>query len=238
MFLYGKNSVQERLKTNPKSIKRIYLRDNFDAPQIFDIIKSANIPLLRVSERELMRIKRADRLQGIVAEVQKFEYTPFKELLAKAKRDNLSLVFLDSINDPHNLGSIMRTLACLGGFAMVIPKYNACQVNDTVIHVASGGENFVPVSLVSNLSSSLITAKKEGFWAIGALVDAAEDINKMVIPFPLSLVLGSEGKGIRPGLKKQLELGVRIPMSGVSLSFNVATACAILCHEIAKQRNK
>ena len=119
---------------------------------------------------------------------------------------------------------------------MVIPKHDSCQINETVLHVASGGENFVPVSMVTNLSAALIEAKKEGFWAVGAVVDGGEDINKATLVFPLCLVLGSEGKGIRPGLAKQLELKVKIPMVGASLSFNVAMACAILSYEITKQK--
>ena len=237
MLLYGKNSVLERLKVNPKSIRKIFLHENFDTAYIIDVMKSKNIPIVRVAERELTRIKRADRLQGIIAEVDKFLYTPFKTLLDRAKEKGLSFIFLDSINDPHNLGSVMRSLACFGGFAVVIPKYSACGVNETVLHVASGGENFVPVSMVTNLSTALIVAKKAGFWAVGAMVEDGEDINDVKLPFPLCLVLGSEGKGIRHGLRNQLELKVKIPMSGVSLSFNVAMACSIFCYEIARQRS-
>jgi len=238
IVLYGKNSVLERLKVNPKSIRKIFLQENFDAPHIVSLIESVRIPLVRLSERELNRKKRADRLQGIIAEVDKFLYTPFSQLLDTAKKEKLSLIFLDSINDPHNLGSIMRSLACFGGFAVVIPKYSACEVNETVLHVASGGENFVPVSMVVNLSTALIAAKKAGFWAAGTVVEGGEDINNVRLPFPLCLVLGSEGKGIRHGLKNQLDLKIKIPMSGASLSFNVAMACSIFCYEIARQRLK
>ncbi len=236
MFLYGKNSVLERLKANSKSIRKIFVQENFNAPDIIKIIKSANIPHKRVTERELTRIKRADRLQGIIAEVNKFTYTPFEELLYRSEGKRLSLIFLDSINDPHNLGSIIRIVACFGGFAIVIPKHGACEVNETVLHVASGGENFIPVSMVTNLSTALIEAKKAGYWAVGTVVEDGEDINNVTLPFPLCLVLGSEGKGIRYGIQKHFDLKVSLPMRGAQLSFNVAMACAIFSHEIAKQR--
>jgi 23S rRNA (guanosine2251-2'-O)-methyltransferase len=236
MFLYGKNSVLERLKVNPESIKRIFVQENFDAPEIIKIIESANISLKRVTEKELLRIKRADRLQGIVAEVKKFTYTPFEKLLYRSEEKRLSFLFLDNINDPHNLGSIMRITACFGGFAIVIPKHGSCEVNETVLHVASGGENFIPVSMVTNLSNALIEVKKAGYWAVGTVVEGGENINNITLPFPLCLVLGSEGKGIRYGLQKHLDLKVTLPMSGAPLSLNVAMACAIFCHEIAKQR--
>ncbi len=238
MFLYGKNSVLERLKANSKSIRKIFVQENFNAPDIIKIIKSANIPHKRVTERELTRIKRADRLQGIIAEVNKFTYTPFEELLYRSEGKRLSLIFLDSINDPHNLGSIIRIVACFGGFAIVIPKHSACEVNETVLHVASGGENFIPVSMVNHLSTALMEAKKAGYWAVGAIVEGGEDINNVSLPFPLCLVLGAEGKGIRYGIQKQLDLKVSLPMGGAPLSFNVAMACAIFAHEIAKRRNE
>ena len=236
MFLYGKNSVLERLRHNPRSIRRVYLQDNFDAPDIIEVIRAAKIPTITLSEKKFLKVKRADRLQGIIAEIDPYQYTPFKELLAKAKVQAFSLIFLDSLYDPHNLGSIMRTIACFGKFAIVIPEHDACEVNETALHVASGGENFVPVSRVTNLSTVLIAAKKEGFWAAGAVLEEGSDITKTEFLFPLCLVLGSEGRGIRPGLKNQLDMKIRIPMAGAGLSFNVAMACAIFCYEIARQR--
>ena len=236
MYLYGKNSVLERLKANPESIRKIYIQDNFNAPHIMKTIKSKKIPVTKVTEKELLGIKRADRLQGIVAESSKFQYTPFEKLLSRSKGGTLSFIFLDGLNDPHNLGSIMRISACFGGFAIVIPEHGSCEVNETVLHVASGGENFVPVSMVTNLSSSLIKAKKAGYWAVGTVVEGGEDINRVTLPFPLCLVLGTEGKGIRYGILKHLDMKVTLSMEGAQLSLNVATACAIFCHEIAKQR--
>ncbi|MBM3248251.1 MAG: 23S rRNA (guanosine(2251)-2'-O)-methyltransferase RlmB [Candidatus Omnitrophica bacterium] len=238
MFLYGKNSVLERVKNNPKSIKRIIVQDNFDDSRITEAIKLSKLPFERVAENKLLRIKRADRLQGIIAEVDEFKYVDFNDLLSEAKENNKTLILLDSLNDPHNLGTIIRTLACFGDFAVVIPKHESCEINETVLHVASGAENFIPVSIVTNLSTSLIAAKKEGFWAVGAVVDGGSDINNTELTFPLCLVLGSEGKGIRPGLEKQLELKVKIPMAGASLSFNVAMACSIFAYEINRQKKR
>ncbi len=238
MHLYGKNSVVERLKANPKSIRQIYVQDNFKATEIIDLIKSKKVPMRTVGDRELERIKKADRLQGIVAEIEKYQYTPFSDLLKMGIEKQLSFIFLDSLNDPHNLGSIMRIAACFSGFAIVIPEHGSCEINETVIHVASGGENFVPVSLVTNLSNALQKAKKAGYWAVGTVVEGGENINKVSLPFPLCLVLGTEGKGIRYGIQKHLDLKVTLPMAGAELSFNVAMACAIFSHEIAKQRGE
>jgi len=236
MYLYGKNPVLERLKANPQSIRKIFLQDNFKDPGVEKVIKTAMVPVNRVSENELLRIKRADRLQGIVAEADEFHYSPFENLLRLPEDKRPTFIFLDSINDPHNLGSIMRIAACFGGFAIVIPQHASCEVNETVLHVASGGENYVPVSLVTNLVTTLLQAKKAGYWAVGTVVEGGEDINKVSLPFPLCLVLGSEGSGIRYGLQKHLDMKITLPMKGAQLSFNVAMSCAIFAYEIAKQR--
>ncbi len=238
MLLYGKNSVFERLKANPKSIRKIFLQDDFSAPHIESLMKARNIPVSRVSEKEIYKIKRADNLQGIIAEINQFSYVPFDEIISKTSQKRLSLICLDSISDPQNLGAIIRTLACFGGFAAVIPRHDSCEVNETVLHVASGGDNYVPVSMVTNLSSALRQAKEAGYWISGSLVDGGEDIRKVSLPFPLCLVLGSEGKGLRPGIEKQLELKLNLPMKGAALSFNVSIACAIFCYEIDKQQHK
>ena len=233
--LYGKNSVLERLKTSPESIKKVYLQKNFNSSHITGIIKSRKIPFELVTEKELSRIKRADRLQGIVAEIDRYRYTPFEVLLNMNNNGKPCLILLDGINDPHNFGSIMRITACFGGFAIVIPEHGACEVNETVLHVASGGENHIPVSRVTNLSSALREAKESGYWTAGAVVEGGENINNVSLPFPLCLVLGSEGKGIRYGIQKHLDLKVTLPMMGAPLSFNVAMSCAIFAHEITRQ---
>ncbi len=235
-YLYGKNSVTERLKADPKSIRQVFIQDNFNAPQIIDLIKSKKIPLKTLNESSLLKVKKADRLQGIVAETDSYQYIPLEKMLRKGLDEQLSLVFLDSLNDPHNLGSIMRTAACFSKFGLVIPEHGSCSVNDTVIHVASGGENFVPVSMVTNMTNALLKAKTAGYWVVGTVVEGGENINRLSLPFPLCLVLGTEGKGIRYGIHKHLDLKTTLPMKGVQLSLNVAMAFAIFAHEISRQK--
>lgn len=237
MLLYGRNSIYERLKADPASIKNIYLADSFRVPHIEELIKEKNIPVERLTANRLSKVKPAKDLQGIVARVDEFEYTPLDDLLDQPGDRKPIIIFLDRINDPHNLGVIIRTTACFGGMALVIPEFEACEVNETVLHVASGGENYVPVSIISNIPAAVLKAKGKGYWIAGALVsEDAESVDKISFPFPLGLVLGSEGGGIRHGVEKHLDIKVNIPMEGAKLSFNVNIACAILCHEICKQR--
>lgn len=235
MCLYGKNSVFERIKANPASIKKIFVSENFSEPVIQAAIKAANIPLECFSKHELSKIKNISNHQGIIAYVSPFVYAFYEDLINE-KEHKRCILFLDRVYDPHNLGAIIRTAACFGTFAIVIPKHKACEVTEAVLHVASGGENYVPISLVPNLLNAITKAKKSGYWIIGAVPEEGDDITKVDIPFPLGIVLGSEGEGIRYGIDKHLDIKVRIPMKGVPLSLNVTVACAIICHEVSKNK--
>ncbi|MFH0839027.1 MAG: 23S rRNA (guanosine(2251)-2'-O)-methyltransferase RlmB [Candidatus Omnitrophota bacterium] len=237
MVLYGKNTVYERLRTNPKSIRKISLQDNFDSSQIEKIIRAQNIPVGRLSHKEFSKFKADKNPQGIIAIIDGFTYASFEEFLSLPEDKRLTLVFLDRIYDPQNLGAIIRTLACFGRFGVIIPRHEACGVTETVLNIASGGENYIPVAMVTNITSAIIMAKAKGYWVMGGMVsDEARTIHEISIPFPLGLVLGSEGEGIRQGVQKLLDIQARIPMGGAKLSFNIATACAIFCYEISRQR--
>ncbi|MBI4722217.1 MAG: RNA methyltransferase [Candidatus Stahlbacteria bacterium] len=234
MFLYGKNSVKERLSANPKSISKIFLKNSFSQPEIEKLIALNHIPIERLADLSRIKQEQGQNFQGIIAKIDNFEYIAFEDIISPA---NYTIIFLDRIYDPQNLGAIIRTVACFGRFAIVIPKFEACEVTETVLHIASGGENYVPVAMVTNLSQSIAIAKEYEYWIVGAVVDTdAQDINKVSLPFPLGLVLGSEGKGIRYGLQKHLDLKCYIPMSGANISFNVTIACAIFSYEIDRQR--
>ena len=237
MVLYGKNSIFERLKTDPRSIRKILLQKNFDASHIERLIHVNNIPVERLTSRELAKVKPAKDLQGIVAKVDSFRYASFDDLLNQSRDKQMTPIFLDRLSDPQNLGVIIRTAACFGNFFVVISRFKACEITEAVLHVASGGENYVPVSMVSNISSAIIKAKQQGYWIMGGIVsDEAQYINEISLPFPVGVVLGSEGEGIRYGVQKHLDIKARIPMEGARLSFNVAMACAIFCYEISRQR--
>lgn len=237
MILYGRNSVAERLKADPHSVKEIFLQNNFSDPAIEKIIEKNSIPLRRMGPEKMAGIKNADNLQGIIARVPDFKYADMDELLRSAPAKGMTFIFLDSVYDPHNLGSIIRTAACFGGFAVVIPKHRACEVTEAALHVASGGENYVPVAMPPNISVAIIKAKEAGYWIAGAVTGAGgQDLDKVPLSFPLGVVLGSEGEGIRYGVEKHLDIKARIPMKGAALSFNVAIACALFCYEIVRQR--
>jgi 23S rRNA (guanosine2251-2'-O)-methyltransferase len=237
MRLYGKNSVLERLKSKPKSIQRIYIEDgHLEGSYIRQKAKQWGIPVCSVPSSKIQKLTRAINAQGILMEVEEFRYVPFAELLGEALKRNHTLVLLDGINDPQNLGVMVRSLACLGKFSIVLPTHGSVGVTEAVLRVACGGDNYVPIARVSNLNQAIATAKKAGFWIAGAVVTEGEDLRKVQLPFPLALVMGSEQKGIREILRKQLDKALTIPMQHQRLSLNVAQAATIFCYEIARQR--
>jgi len=234
MLLYGKNSVKERLKANPESIRKIFLADNFENPDIKNLIQSKSIICERLPLKKVEDLKHTKNVQGIVARVDHFSYCPIDEVLRDKK---FTPLFLDRINDPQNLGVIIRTLACLGGFSLVIPESEACAITEAVMHVASGGENYLQVARVQDLGKAISLAKKTGFEIIGAVPDPkAKRIDKISFSGSSAIVLGAEVAGISANIQKLLDKKAYIPMHGVKLSLNVNTACTIFAYEIAKNR--
>jgi 23S rRNA (guanosine2251-2'-O)-methyltransferase len=236
MYLYGKNSVMERIKVNPRSVRRVSLREGLSAPDLERLIRQERIECERLPSASIAKMRPQKDLQGIVARVDLFRYSESGELIAEAVRDRRTLIFLDRINDPHNLGVIIRLSACFGRFSVIIPARGACQVNETVLHVASGGENYVPVARADSLAPVADAAKDAGFFLAGSVTGGdAEDISEVSFPFPLGVVFGSEGGGIHKNLQKRLDKRVSIRMPGAPLSLNVNTASAVFLHEISKQ---
>lgn len=236
IVLYGKKSIFERLKANPASIRKVFIEDDFNDTAILNLLTKHRIRTERTPSWKIPRIKSARNVQGIVAKAEPFTYIPYEKLLCEHAANGCSLVFLDGINDPHNLGVIIRTLACLGGFGIIIPAQGACKVNDTAMHVAIGGENYVPVALVEDLSSALLEAKQTGIKIIGSVPDTTVPIiYDLAIPSTVGIVLGSEHEGMHPAIMRLLDEKVYIPTPGADLSLNITIACAIVCIEIMRK---
>jgi len=235
MRLYGKRPVAERLRAAPQTIRTLVIRQETDAAEIVKAAKAAGITFQSKSKEEFSRLSPDAHTQGILAEVEDFRYAAIEDLL-KQPEPRPTLILLDRVTDPQNLGNILRVLACFGRFAVVIPKHDSAEISETVLRVACGGENYVPVARVTNLVQCSEAAKKAGYWVAGASPAGGSPLHTADWPEPLAVVLGSEGGGIRPGLEKHLELTLTLPMPGAALSFNVATAAALIGYEITRRR--
>ena len=238
MNLYGRNSVFERLKVNPKSIKRILLEEGKDLSSIRRLCHSKGIPFNCFPQARFDKFSRNVRSQGVIAEIEEFQYASLEDILEPAKEKPPIILFLDNLNDPQNLGAILRTCGCFGGFAVVLPKHDSVEVTEAALRVASGTENYVPVAKVNGLLPAIVLAKERGFWIGGALTTGGQDIASVRLNFPLGLIIGSEAKGIRQSLAKELDFGLSIPMHTGGLSFNAATAAAIFAYEAIRQKRK
>jgi 23S rRNA (guanosine2251-2'-O)-methyltransferase len=239
MKLYGINPVVERLRANPQSIRKIHIQEGFsEAGYIYQKAKKWGIPVICLNRAKMIKIGRDWNTQGIIVEVDDFAYTPYDDLLDLAKAKRLTLVFLDGLNDPQNFGGILRSLGCFGSFAVVIPTHDSVSVTDSVLRVASGGENYVPIAKVSNISQAIIKAKDIDFTIAGTLAQGGQPLEETQFNFPLGLVVGSEQKGIRDVVRKHLDIAITIPMALDRMSFNVAHATSIVCYEIIKQKKK
>jgi len=237
MKLYGKNPVIERLKSNPKSIRRIMIdEDHMDLAYIRKKCNQHGIGVQTVPHSKIQRLAQNLNTQGILADIDDFTYTAIDELLNNAYEKKRIPVFLDNLNDPQNLGGIIRTCGALGHFDIVLPVTESVSVTESVLRVACGGENYLSVARVNNLGNAIEKAKKIGFWIVGTVVEDAGSLTDLTIQFPAGLVMGSEEKGVRDIILKKLDAKVMIPMKNQRMSLNVAHATSILCYEIARQK--
>ncbi len=237
MKLFGKNPALERLRFNPQSIRKIFIQQGMpEAAFIFKKAQRHGIPVIVVPAARFSKISRTRNTQGILVDVDEFMYVPYDALLEAALEKRQTVVFLDGLNDPQNLGAILRSLACLGGFAAVLPTHDSVSVTEAVLRVASGGDNYVPVAKVANLASAIKSAKESGFQIVGAVVEKGQGIFETSLTQPLGLVVGSEQKGIREVIRRLLDIELTIPMAFPTLSFNVAHVVTILSYEITRQK--
>ncbi len=235
MRLYGKRPVAERLRAAPATMQHIYLEEQGDTSEIAALAHAAGRRVTILAHTAFAKRVGAVHAQGVLAEVEPFQYADLDTLLERTPP--LTVLFLDRVTDPQNVGNILRTMACLGGVGLVLPKHDSAEINETVLRVACGGENYVPVARVTNLVQATERAKRARYWIAGAVSDGGTPLAEVQWPAPLGLVVGAEGSGIRPGLAKHLELTVTLPLRGAALSLNVATAAALVVYEVQRARD-
>jgi 23S rRNA (guanosine2251-2'-O)-methyltransferase len=237
MKIYGKNPVLERLKADPKSVRRIFVvAGHPEHSYIATKARKYGIPVLVVHSHQMLKLGKSQNTQGLLMDVEDFAYVPFDDLLDIAVAERLTPIFIDSLTDPQNLGAILRSAGCLGGFAIVLPTHDTVKVTDTVMRIACGGENHVRVSRVSNLGHAISEAKEKGFWIAGSVVKEGESIYDVKFSFPLGVVIGAEDKGIRDVIQQRLDIKITIPMAQPRMSLNAAHATTILCYETNRQK--
>jgi len=241
--VYGVNPVKVLLAQEPSPLKKIMIADGRSGSSVKEIIEGARQKKVSVEWCERQHLDeltgRADH-QGIVGLRDSFAYADLDDLL-KNRNPHLShdlILMLDSILDPQNLGSIIRSAHCLGANGVVIPTDRAASVTPAVIKASAGSAEELPVARVTNLSQTMDYLKDKGFWIYGADAHGGRSIREQYFNGPVVLVLGSEAKGLRPLVKKKCDFLITIPMAGNFDSFNVAVAAGIIQYEIFLQRRE
>ena len=217
MIMYGWNPFKE---TDPKKIKKVYLNKNLSNNDILNYLKDQKIKFELVENKILDKFTKENH-QGLVFEVYDYEYYTMESVTEDF------VVVLDHIEDPHNLGAIIRSCECAGIKSIIIPKDRACHVNDTVMKISCGAVNNVKVIMVSNLVQAVNKLKNDGYFVYGADM-IGEDYRKIDYSGKKCLIIGNEGKGISDLLKKTCDFIVSIPMKGEINSLNASVAAGII----------
>ena len=230
-FIYGRNPVREALKA--KRVKSILLTDSMNDKVILEEIKLQRIESKIVSSNELTNKLKVDKHQGVAAIVKPYEYIDLNEIIRRSKNVDVPIILiLDGINDPHNLGAILRSCDVFNVSGVVIGRHNQVPLNATVAKTSAGAINFVPVALVNNINSALERLKENGFWVVSTDGAATISYSELKYDFPIALVVGSEGEGVSRLILKNSDYIVKIPQYGHVNSLNASVAAAILLSRI------
>lgn len=238
MKIEGKNSVRELLRSK-KTIDKILiangLRDE-ESKNLLNVIKSSGAKYQFADKSVLDKESAGRRHQGFIAYVSDYKYAELDDILtAAADKGDAFLVMLDGVEDPHNLGSVIRVCECAGVDGLIIGKRRSASVTDAVMRISEGSANHLKIARVTNLNSALDTIKKAGFWAY-ALELGGSDIYKNQLTGRICMVIGGEDSGVNELTRKKCDAHVSIPMYGQVNSLNASVACGIGVFEALRQR--
>ena len=232
-FVYGKNVVKQMLMDNSK-IKQIYM--SVDDRDVEQLARKQRVQLKRVDKKTLTQMTKTDRHQGVVAEVDPYRLYSVDEIVQSVSEDGKGLIImLDELEDPHNLGAILRTADAIGATGVIFKKTNAVGLTPTVAKVSAGAIDTVKCASVTNLSRTLEDLQKKGWWAVGTDMDG-QDYRSVKYDFNTVLIIGNEGKGISRLLREKCDFVVSLPMRGKIESLNAAVSAGILMYFIYNMR--
>jgi 23S rRNA (guanosine2251-2'-O)-methyltransferase len=199
--------------------------------------KESRIPVHEMEDKIFLSMAETLNHQGVIAKVAPKSYSSVDDILKSARdlKQDPFILILNELTDPQNLGSILRTVECLGAHGVIIPKHRACGITPTVAKVSSGAVEYVKIARVTNIARTIEELKKEGLWIIGADIEG-KDYFKVDLTGPIALVIGGEDKGLGKLVKEKCDLLVRIPLRGKITSLNAAVAASILGYDILRQR--
>lgn len=236
-IVYGVHAVTESLQANTGN--KLYIQDDLrgkNVDKIKNLAADKKVSISWTPKKTLSEMTGGAVHQGFVLRVAAYAYAELDEILTKvADEENSLLLILDGLNDPHNFGSILRTADATNVSGVIIPKHRAVGVTPVVAKTSTGAVEHMPIARVTNLSQTLDKLKEAGFWIFGTDMDGTPS-HKWNTAGKVALIIGNEGRGISPNLKKQVDEMITIPMSGHVQSLNASVAAAVLMYEVYRNR--
>ena len=240
MIIYGRNPVKEAYRAG-KTIEKLYLPKGAPDPvlsPIYKMAKEKRTVISYVDKFTMDKLSEGGNHQGVLAQITDFDYCTVEDILAlaKEKEEDLLVVLLDGITDPHNLGAIVRSAECFGAHGIIIPKHRSVGVNDTVVKVASGATEHMLIAKVTNINDTIRMLKEHNVWVYATDFDgkAPKTAN---LTGNTAIVIGSEGEGIKKLTKELCDDTLTIPEYGKINSLNASVATGIILYEVVRQRH-
>ncbi|ACL68860.1 23S rRNA (guanosine(2251)-2'-O)-methyltransferase RlmB [Halothermothrix orenii] len=236
----GRNPVIEAIKSG-RTIKKIFIQEGVRGKKVDRIIKEAsrfNIPLQKAKKDFLDKKARSHSHQGIIAMADDIKYVSPREMveIAREKGEDPFIIILDQVQDPHNLGAIIRTAYAAGAHGLIYPRKRSADITPVVTKASAGAVNHLPLAKVSNINYTIADLKDMGLWITGTDVRGTRPYYSADYKGPVGLVIGNEGKGMRRLVKENCDFVVNIPMSGELGSLNASVAAGVVIFEVVRQR--
>ena len=239
-IIYGVNAVLEALRGKRRAFELFVGGTSGDRrlEKLLQLAKEKDVPVRQREKKDLSRLCGTEHHQGVALRIEAFTYADLADILERWRATGESglLVVLDGVQDPHNLGALIRSAACAGAHGVVIPKDRAVGVTATVEKTSAGAVETVPVAQVANIAQTLEELKEAGFWIYGALGESAASLYDQDFRGNVAVVIGGEGEGIRPLVRKKCDYLVAIPIPGGVNSLNASVAGGVVLFEIVRQR--
>ncbi|GGL63440.1 23S rRNA (guanosine(2251)-2'-O)-methyltransferase RlmB [Sporolactobacillus putidus] len=239
-LIVGRHPVSEAIRSG-REINKVWLnKEGRGFSELLELIKENGIAVQFVPKQKLDQMSRSAQHQGIVASVAAYRYSELSDLfdLAKQRGESPFFLMLDNVEDPHNLGSILRTADASGCHGVIIPKRRSVGLTSVVAKASTGAIEYVPVVRVSNLANTMDAMKKQGVWFAGTAADGSEDYRQADYSLPLCLVIGNEGSGMSQLVRKKCDFLINIPMRGKVTSLNASVAAGLLMYEVLRHRGQ
>jgi 23S rRNA (guanosine2251-2'-O)-methyltransferase len=238
-YIYGINSVTETLKARGRAVEWVGMakeRHDLRLQRLIEDCRRLSVPVRFLQRTELDRMAGNAAHQGVVAVTSAKQYSDLADVIAAKRGDYSLIVVLDGVEDPHNLGAILRTSDAAGANGIVIPERRAAAVTGTVTKASAGASEHLPIAKVTNISRSIEELKENNIWTVGLDERATQTYDALDYKMDCALVLGGEGKGLHDLVKRKCDFLVSIPMLGNVPSLNVSVAAAVVLYEIVRQR--